>query len=63
METKRTSTKEIIAYLAAKFPACFSIDGPAKALKIGIFQDLAAKLTDDETVSKTRLRQLYVGMR
>ncbi|WP_426356925.1 RNA chaperone ProQ [Pseudocolwellia sp. HL-MZ19] len=57
METKRTSTKEIIAYLAEKFPACFSIEGPAKPLKIGIFQDLAEKLTDDETVSKTRLRQ------
>lgn len=57
METKRTSTKEIIAYLAEKFPACFSLEGPAKPLKIGIFQDLAEKLTDDETVSKTRLRQ------
>jgi ProP effector len=56
-EVKRLSTKEIIAYLAEKFPACFSIGGPAKALKIGIFQDLAEKLTDDETVSKTRLRQ------
>ncbi|WP_077342802.1 RNA chaperone ProQ [Pseudocolwellia agarivorans] len=57
METKRTSTKEIIAYLAEKFPACFSLEGPAKPLKIGIFQDLAERLTDDETVSKTRLRQ------
>ena len=56
-ETKRTSTKEIIAYLAEKFPACFSIVGAAKPLKVGIFQDLAEKLTDDETVSKTRLRQ------
>jgi len=57
METKRTSSKEIIAYLAEKFPACFSIEGPAKPLKVGIFQDLAEKLEDDETVSKTRLRQ------
>jgi len=56
-EVKRLSTKEIIAYLAEKFPACFSIDGPAKALKIGIFQDLSEKLIEDETVSKTRLRQ------
>ena len=56
-EVKRISTKEIIAYLAEKFPACFSIEGAAKPLKIGIFQDLAEKLTDDETVSKTRLRQ------
>ncbi|MEW6984436.1 RNA chaperone ProQ [Colwelliaceae bacterium 6471] len=57
METKRTNSKEIIAYLAEKFPSCFSIEGPAKALKVGIFQDLAEKLSDDETVSKTRLRQ------
>jgi ProP effector len=56
-EIKRTSTKDIIAYLAEKFPACFSIKGPVKPLKIGIFQDLAEKLSDDETVSKTRLRQ------
>ncbi|MFD2166568.1 RNA chaperone ProQ [Thalassotalea euphylliae] len=57
METKRTSSKEIIAYLAEKFPACFSIEGAAKPLKVGIFQDLAEKLAEDETVSKTRLRQ------
>ena len=56
-EIKRTSTKDIIGYLAEKFPACFSIKGPVKPLKIGIFQDLAEKLSDDETVSKTRLRQ------
>lgn len=56
-EIKRTSTKDIIAYLTEKFPECFSIKGPVKPLKIGIFQDLAEKLKDDETVSKTRLRQ------
>ena len=56
-EIKRTSTKDIIAYLTEKFPECFSIKGPVKPLKIGIFQDLAEKLNDDETVSKTRLRQ------
>jgi ProP effector len=57
IEVKRISTKEIIAHLAEKFPACFSIEGHAKPLKVGIFQDLAEKLIDDETVSKTRLRQ------
>jgi len=57
VETKRTSTKEIITYLVAKFPACFSVDGPAKPLKVGIFQELAEKMIDDEVVSKTRLRQ------
>ncbi len=56
-EIKRTSTKDIIAYLAEKFPECFSIKGPVKPLKVGIFQDLAEKLNEDETVSKTRLRQ------
>lgn len=56
-EIKRTSTKDIIAYLTEKFPECFSIKGPVKPLKIGIFQDLAEKLNEDETVSKTRLRQ------
>lgn len=57
METKRISTKEIITYLAEKFPACFSVEGPAKPLKVGIFQDLATSLEGDEKVSKTRLRQ------
>lgn len=56
-EIKRLSTKEIIAYLVEKFPECFSVKGKVKPLKIGIFQDLAEKLNDDETVSKTRLRQ------
>ena len=56
-EIKRISTKEIITHLAEKFPACFSIKGQVKPLKVGIFQDLSEKLTDDETISKTRLRQ------
>jgi len=56
-ETKRASTKEIINYLVKKFPACFSVEGVAKPLKVGIFQELAEKLADDEMVSKTRLRQ------
>jgi len=56
-EIKRISTKDIITYLTEKFPECFSIKGPVKPLKVGIFQDLADKLSDDETVSKTRLRQ------
>ena len=56
-EIKRISTKDIITYLAEKFPECFSVKGPVKPLKVGIFQDLAEKLNDDEAVSKTRLRQ------
>ncbi len=53
---KLTNTKEVIAYLAEKFPKCFSVEGNAQPLKIGIFDDLAQRLTDDEAVSKTRLR-------
>ncbi len=53
---KLTNTKEVITYLAEKFPQCFTVEGDAKPLKIGIFEDLAARLADDETVSKTRLR-------
>ena len=53
---KLTSNKEIIAYLAEKFPLCFILEGEAKPLKIGLFQDLAKALQDDERVSKTQLR-------
>lgn len=51
------STKEVIAYLAEKFPLCFSLEGEAKPLKIGLFQELAEALADDEKISKTLLRQ------
>ncbi|MDG6273066.1 RNA chaperone ProQ [Glaesserella parasuis] len=51
------STKEIIAYLAEKFPLCFSLEGEAKPLKIGLFQDLVEALSNDEKISKTGLRQ------
>lgn len=54
---KLTNNKEIIAYLAEKFPLCFSLEGEAKPLKIGLFQELAEALKDDERVSKTQLRQ------
>lgn len=53
---KLSNNKEVLAYLAEKFPACFSLEGDAKPLKIGIFEDLAKQLEDDEAVSKTRLR-------
>lgn len=54
---KLTNNKEVIAYLVEKFPLCFSLEGEAKPLKIGIFQDLAEALQNDERVSKTQLRQ------
>ncbi|MCK3655621.1 RNA chaperone ProQ [Pasteurellaceae bacterium Macca] len=51
------STKAAIAYLAEKFPLCFTLEGEAKPLKIGLFQDLAQALEGDENISKTVLRQ------
>jgi ProP effector len=58
METiqKITDSKAVIALLTELFPHTFSVKGPAKPLKIGIFQDLAERLKDDERVSKTTLR-------
>ncbi|TNH03873.1 RNA chaperone ProQ [Testudinibacter sp. TR-2022] len=53
---KLSSSKAVIAYLAERFPLCFSLEGEAKPLKIGIFQDLATALEHDEAVSKTQLR-------
>ncbi|NUW72517.1 RNA chaperone ProQ [Vibrio mediterranei] len=53
---KLKNSKEIIAYIAECFPKCFTVEGEAKPLKIGIFQDLAERLKDNEKVSKTQLR-------
>ncbi len=36
------------------FPKCFTLEGEAKPLKSGIFQDLAERLNEDEK-SKRRL--------
>lgn len=53
---KLTTSKQIVAYIAELFPACFSLKDEAKPLKVGIFQDLAERLADDPAVSKTQLR-------
>ncbi len=53
---KINNSKELIAYLSELFPACFIATGEARPLKIGIFQDLATRLADDQRVSKTVLR-------
>jgi len=53
---KLTDNKAIIALLVETFPACFSIKGDAKPLKIGLFQELSERLAEDERVSKTQLR-------
>ncbi|CAM2945018.1 RNA chaperone ProQ [Vibrio rarus] len=53
---KLKTSKEVIAYIAECFPKCFTLEGEAKPLKIGIFQDLAQRLSEDAKVSKTQLR-------
>ena len=53
---KFSNSKEVLAFLAESFPQCFSLQGEAKPLKIGIFQDLAERLESEERVSKTLLR-------
>ena len=44
---KFSNSKEVIAFLAETFPNCFTLEGEAKPLKIGIFQDLAERLEVD----------------
>ena len=51
-----TNNKEIIAYLAQQFPNCFTLEGEAKPLKIGIFQDILVRLENSVVLSKTKLR-------
>lgn len=53
---EKTDLNKIIEFLAEKFPASFSVKGEAKALKIGIFNDIAAQLTEQDPVSKTQVR-------
>ena len=54
---KFTNNKQIIAFLTEQFPLCFTAgSAPAKPLKIGIFQELAARLENETRVSKTQLR-------
>ncbi|NPE58706.1 RNA chaperone ProQ [Dickeya dadantii] len=55
-QPKLNSSKEVIAYLAERFPLCFTLEGEARPLKIGIFQDLVERVSESEHVSKTQLR-------
>ncbi|MBV7387095.1 RNA chaperone ProQ [Pasteurellaceae bacterium TAE3-ERU1] len=54
--SKVANQKAVLAYLNEKFPRCFTLEGEARPLKIGIFQDLANALEGDENVSKTQIR-------
>ncbi|BDX06401.1 RNA chaperone ProQ [Planctobacterium marinum] len=53
---KFSDSKQVIQFLSDTFPACFTVEGDAKPLKIGIFQDLAEALAEEPRVSKTLLR-------
>ncbi|AKG71178.1 MULTISPECIES: RNA chaperone ProQ [Serratia] len=53
---KLNTVKEVIAFLAERFPLCFSAEGEARPLKIGIFQDLVERVQGEENLSKTQLR-------
>lgn len=55
-QPKLNSSKEVIAYLAEHFPLCFSTEGEARPLKIGIFQDLVTRVPESDNISKTQLR-------
>ncbi|WP_265556172.1 RNA chaperone ProQ [Serratia grimesii] len=55
-QPKLNSSKEVIAFLAERFPLCFSAEGEARPLKIGIFQDLVERVQGEENLSKTQLR-------
>ncbi|CAJ0999037.1 RNA chaperone ProQ [Sodalis praecaptivus] len=50
------SNKEVIAFLAECFPLCFTAEGEARPLKIGIFQDLVERVQGEDNISKTQLR-------
>ncbi|BAE74590.1 ProP effector [Sodalis glossinidius str. 'morsitans'] len=55
-QPKLNSNKEVIAFLAELFPLCFTAEGEARPLKIGIFQDLVERVQGEENISKTQLR-------
>lgn len=55
-QPKLNSSKEVIAFLAERFPKCFSAEGEARPLKIGIFQDLVDRVQGEMGLSKTQLR-------
>ncbi|EJU1776376.1 RNA chaperone ProQ [Salmonella enterica] len=55
-QPKLNSSKEVIEFLAERFPHCFSAEGEARPLKIGIFQDLVERVGGEMNLSKTQLR-------
>lgn len=55
-QPKLNSSKEVIAFLAERFPQRFSAEGEARPLKVGIFQDLVERVEGEMNLSKTQLR-------
>jgi len=55
-QPKLNSSKEVIAFLAERFPLCFTAEGEARPLKFGIFADLVERVQGEENLSKTQLR-------
>jgi len=55
-QPKLNSSKEVISFLAERLPHCFSAEGEARPLKIGIFQDLVERVQGEMNLSKTQLR-------
>lgn len=55
-QLKLNSSKDVIAFLAERFPLCFTTEGDTRPLKIGIFQDVVTRVSEIDSVSKTQLR-------
>lgn len=56
MQQEKTDLNKVIEFLASRFPASFSVKGPAKPLKIGIFNEISERLGEEDDVSKTQVR-------
>lgn len=54
--SKFKNSKQIISFLVEQFPACFSLEGPCKPLKVGIFNDLVAHFQDEAEFTRGALR-------
>ncbi|UDG79605.1 RNA chaperone ProQ [Candidatus Steffania adelgidicola] len=55
-QPKFNGNKEIIVFLAKRFPLCFAATGEKRPLKIGIFHDILKRMEDEKNISKTKLR-------
>lgn len=53
---EKTDLNKVIEFLTVKFPKSFSLKGDAKPLKVGIFNDIAEQIGEEDPVSKTQIR-------